>query len=130
MSKRLKNDDDDMDINDVDETSQEIEPGMEDADSDSLGSDEDRPPSPQADDSLTSFVKAECVRQAAARESEVSSEPPIDNSRLNGFFANAYAAISKMQNETNRINAGRKQLEQMNQNPETAIWEEEMQAWH
>ena len=57
-----------------------------------------------------------------------SAEPRIPSERLDGFFANAYAAISRMQTETKRINAGRERLEQLNTNPETGIWEEEMQA--
>ena len=61
-------------------------------------------------------------------EGASSSEPRIPSDRLEGFFANAYAAISRMQTETRRINAGRERLEQLNTNPETGIWEEEMQA--
>jgi len=124
MSDNEKNDE--MDTNGVDETSQEISPPTNDSDSDS-----DRPPSPtEVDDSLTNFVKQECVRQEAARNAvgASNSEPRIPSDRLDGFFANAYAAISRMQTETKRINAGRERLEQMNTNPETGVWEEEMQA--
>jgi len=118
-----------METNGVDEISQEISPPTREHTSDS---DSDRAPSPpEADDSLTTFVKQECMRQEAARNAEggaSSSEPRIPSDRLEGFFANAYAAISRMQTETRRINAGRERLEQLNTNPETGIWEEEMQA--
>jgi len=119
--------DEEMDPSGVDETSQEISPPSSGSDSDS-----DRPPTPPAaDDSLTNFVKQECMRQEAARNAAgapTSGEPRIPSERLDGFFANAYAAISRMQTETKRINAGRERLEQLNTNPETGIWEEEMQA--
>jgi len=124
MSEASKRDED-MDTTGVDESSQEISPPSKGFDNDS-----DRPPSPPgADDSLTNFVKQECVRQESARNAVGSSnsEPRIPPDRLEGFFANAYAAISRMQTETKRINAGRERLEQLNTNPETGIWEEEMQ---
>jgi len=118
---------DGMDVSEVDESSQEISPPSKESISDS---DSDRAPSPpEADDSLTTFVKQECMRQEAARNAAgtSNSEPGVPSDRLEGFFANAYAAISRMQTETKRVNAGRQRLEQLNTNPETGVWEEEMQ---
>jgi len=118
---------DGMDVSEVDESSQEISPPSQESVSDS---DSDRAPTPpDADDSLTTFVKRECMRQEAARNAagDSNSEPSVPSDRLEGFFANAYAAISRMQTETRRVNAGRQRLEQLNTNPETGVWEEEMQ---
>lgn len=132
----------DMDTTNVDETSHEISPPNElkplETRKGQPDIEDDRPPSPLgADDNLTQFVKAECMRQAVGRTAApgggdigVGLHDEVDANRMEGFFTSAYAAISRMQTETRRVNAGRERLARENKNPETGIWEEEMQAWH